>query len=86
MRKIIFYRTHSGHCPVEEFLDSLSSAQAKKVAWVMQLVEDLNPIPCQYFRKLTNADELWEIRVVFSGDIFRLLGFPHEERFVVVVH
>jgi len=41
MREIIFYRTSSGKCPVEEFLDSLSAKQAQKVTWVIALVESL---------------------------------------------
>ena len=40
MREIIFFRTDSGNCPVEEFLEGLSGKKAQKVAWVMQLVED----------------------------------------------
>jgi hypothetical protein len=36
MKKIIFYRTEEGKCPVENFLDNLSDKQAKKVAWVLR--------------------------------------------------
>jgi DNA-binding HxlR family transcriptional regulator len=39
MREIIFYRTASGRCPVEEFLDSLSDKQAAKILWVLRLVK-----------------------------------------------
>jgi len=35
MREILFYRTKSDECPVEDFLDTLDSKQAQKVAWVM---------------------------------------------------
>jgi phage-related protein len=60
---------------VEEFLDGLSSKQAQKVAWVLQLIEDLEVVPSQYFKKLVNTDEIWEVRVQQGGNIFRLLGF-----------
>lgn len=49
MREIVFYRMESGNCPVEELLDSLSAKQAQKVAWVMQLIEDLEVVPVKYF-------------------------------------
>ncbi len=62
MREIIFYRTQSNECPVKEFLNALDSKQAQKVAWVMQLVEELELIPTTYLKKLTNTDGLWEIR------------------------
>ena len=45
MREIRFYRSESGSCPVEKFLDSLSGKQAKKVVWVLQLIEDMDIIP-----------------------------------------
>jgi hypothetical protein len=53
VREIIFYRTPSGACPVEEFLDSLTGKQAQKVAWVLHLVEELDSVPVQYFKKLS---------------------------------
>ena len=62
MKVIRFYRSESGACPVEEFLDSLSGKQAQKVAWVLQLIEEMEVIPVQYFKKLANTDDLWEVR------------------------
>lgn len=75
MRTINFYRTETGDCPIEEFLDSLPSKQAQKVAWVLRLIEELDLVPGQYFEKLVNTEDIWEVRVQFGGDIFRLLGF-----------
>ncbi len=75
MRTIRFYRTRTGRCPVEEFLDALDSKQAQKVTWVLQLVEDLPVVPPQYFKKLVNTADIWEVRVQLGGNIFRLLGF-----------
>jgi phage-related protein len=75
MREILFYRTAGGQSPVEEFLDSLTATQAQKVVWVMRLVEDLDEVPRQYFKKLDGTDGLWEVRAQFRGDAFRLIGF-----------
>lgn len=74
-RKISFFRTDSGECPVEEFLDVLSGKEAQKVVWVMQLIEDLEHIPTQYLKKLVNTNDIWEIRIQLSSNIFRILGF-----------
>lgn len=74
-REIVFYRTASCHCPVEEFLDSLSGKQAQKVAWVLRLVEELDFVPPQYFQKMVSTEDLWEVRVQGGSDVFRLLGF-----------
>ncbi len=75
MRTINFYRTESGNSPVEDFLDSLSGKQAQKVVWVLRLIEELNIVPGQYLKKLVNTEDIWEVRVQFGGNTFRLLGF-----------
>ncbi|MBC8258068.1 MAG: type II toxin-antitoxin system RelE/ParE family toxin [SAR324 cluster bacterium] len=86
MREIHFYRTESNNCPIEEFLDSLSWQQAQKVAWVLQLVEEMNIVPRQYFKKLVNTDDLWEVRVQAGSNIFRLLGFLDGKDIVILNH
>ena len=86
VREIIFYRTESGSCPVEEFLDSLSAKHAQKATWVMQLVEELEIIPVKYFKKMTGTDGLWEIRVQSGNNIFRLFGFLEGNNIIVLNH
>ena len=86
MREIIFYKTTGGKNPIEEFLDSLSAKQAQKVAWVLNLIEELEIIPGQYFKKLVNTDDIWEVRVKIGSNIFRLLGFFDGSKIVVLSH
>ncbi|MBI3162142.1 MAG: type II toxin-antitoxin system RelE/ParE family toxin [Chloroflexi bacterium] len=85
MRTIEFYRTRTGHCPVQEFLDSLTGKQAQKALWVLKLVEELNMVPRQYFKKLEDTEDIWEVRVQFGGDIFRLLGFFEHGALLILV-
>jgi phage-related protein len=86
MRDIQFYRTQTDHSPVEDFLDSLSGSQAAKIAWVLQLVEELDMVPKQYFKKLTNTEDLWEVRVQVGRNTFRLLGFLDGSQLVILDH
>lgn len=86
MREIFFYRTASGRSPVEEFLDSLDSKQAQKAAWVLQLVEELDRVPVQYFKKLVSTDDIWEVRVRMGNNIFRFLGFLDGSKRLVLNH
>lgn len=86
MKTIHFYRSASGVYPVEDFLDSLSVEQARKVTWVLRLIEDLEVIPVQYFKKLVNTDDLWEIRVQVGSNTFRLLGFLEGNQVVILNH
>lgn len=86
MRTVSFYRTESGNCPVEEFLDSLTGKQAQKVLWVLCLVEELDVVPGQYFKKLAGTEDIWEVRAQFGGDIFRLLGFFAQSTVLVLTN
>ena len=86
IREVIFYKTEGARSPVKEFLDTLTSKQAQKVAWVLNLIEEMNVVPGQYFRKMVNTDDLWEARVQTGSNIFRLLGFFDGSRLVVISH
>ncbi len=85
-KEVKFYRTESGQCPVEDFLDALTGKQAQKVVWILSLIEDMDSVPSQYFKKLVNTDDLWEVRANFGGNTFRLIGFYDEETLVILVH
>jgi phage-related protein len=86
MRNVLFYRTPSGRQPVAEFLDSLDGKQAQKVAWVLELIESIERVPKQYFKKLENTDGIWEVRVQSGNNAFRLLGFWDMGKFVILCH
>jgi len=86
MREIDFYRTASGRCPVEEFLDSLLDKKVEKILWVLRLVKELDLVPKQYFKLLTNTDGIWEVRVQLGNDIFRLLGFFDGPQLVILTN
>lgn len=86
MKKIIFYETLSGKCPVEDFLESLTPKQAQKTTWILSLIEELPSIPAKYFKKLVNTDEIWEARINHKNDIFRFLGFFDGPETVVFNH
>jgi len=86
MRTVEFYRFLNGNSPVEEFLDSLTGKQAQKVLWVLQLVEELDVVPRQYFKKLIDNEGIWEIRIQFGNDIFRLLSFFVEGNLLILTN
>jgi phage-related protein len=86
MREVIFYRTDSERCPIEEFLDSLSGKQAQKVLWVLRLIQELDSVPSQYLKKLVNTDDIWEVRVQLGNNTFRLLGFFEDDNLIVLTN
>ena len=86
MREVQFSKRPDGSSPVEEFIVGLTDKQAQKVAWVLNLIEDMDMIPAQYWKKLTNTDNIWEARIQFGGNIFRILGFENGGEFVVLTN
>ena len=86
MREVIFYETASGKCPVEDYLSSLTPKQTQKITWTLSLLEDLPVIPKQYFKKLVNTNDIWEVRVIFKSNIFRILGFFDGNNLIVLNH
>ncbi|RJP47509.1 MAG: type II toxin-antitoxin system RelE/ParE family toxin [Desulfobacteraceae bacterium] len=86
MKKVIFYETMAGKSPVEDFLDSLSSKQAQKAAWVFCLIEELQIVPTKYLKKLVDTDDIWEVRIDFANDIFRFLGFFDGAELIILNH
>jgi len=86
VRTIEFYRTPSGNCPIEEFLDSLNEQHARKVTWVLRLVERIDIVPMQYLKKLDGTQDIWEIRVQFGGNNYRLLGFFDEGKLIILTN
>ncbi len=86
MREITFYRTASGHCPVEQFLDSLTARQGAKATWTLGLIEELEIVPQQYFKKLVDTNDIWEVRINVGRDTFRILSFFDGPKLVVLSH
>lgn len=60
---------------VEEFFNSLTNKQFEKIAFVLDLIEQIDIVPKNYFKKLKNTDDIWEIRAQHGNNIFRILGF-----------
>jgi phage-related protein len=86
MNTIKFYSTRSGSIPVKEFLDSLSSKHAQKIVWVLELIEQLDQIPVQYFKKLKSTDDIWEVRARVGSNSFRILGFIDGNEFIILTN
>ena len=53
---------------------------------MLDLVEQFDIVPRKFFKKLEATDNIWEVRVRQGNNIFRLLGFPDGEEFIVLNH
>ena len=62
MKKIKFYKLPSGKSPIEEFLDSLSSKDAQKIIWVLNLIEEMETVSTKFYKQLSNCNGIIEVR------------------------
>ncbi len=84
-RKVSFYTTADGKCPVAEFIDSQPAEVAQKIAWVLKAVQEIEKVPKSYFKKISDTD-FYEVRIELSGNIYRLLGFFHNGNIVILTN
>ena len=54
--------------------------------FVLEMIETLDVIPRKFLVKLVSANEIWEVRVQYGNNIFRLLGFLDGENLIVLTH
>ena len=84
-RKVTFYTTLDGKCPVAEFIDLQPAKVAQKIAWVLKAVQEIEKVPKTYFKKITDTD-FYEVRIEINGNIYRLLGFFHKGNIVILTN
>ena len=67
-------------------MDRLSDQQVEKILWVLKLIKEIDRVPACYFKKLVNTDGIYEVRISFGGNIFRLLCFFHDRNLIVLTN
>ncbi len=72
--EVLFYEVGDGHCPADEFLDTLEKkVRAKVFKWIDQLAIYGPDLPRPYADVL--RDKIRKLRVRFGSDHFRFLYF-----------
>jgi phage-related protein len=85
MREIIFFKTDFGNKPVEEFLTNLEPAARAKVVRTLELLREQQIVPSKFWKKLSGTN-LWEVRVEYAGNIYRLLAATAKGNRVILLH
>ena len=80
-RTIIFFKNY-----FEGFFLKQSGKVKKKILWTFDLIEELPRVPEVYLKHIENAGDLYEIRVQFGTDIFRIFCFFDEGKVVVIAN
>lgn len=78
-RKLIFYKEY-----FNEFFDKLPEKVKGKIDEVLYMIMVLQRIPAKFFSHMTSYDELYEIRIEYSSNIYRIFCCFDEGNLVVL--
>jgi len=67
LRKLVFFRTY-----FRDFADSLPKKVQEKINLVLFTISVAPRIPVKFFKHITGTDGLYEIRVEFESNIYRI--------------
>jgi phage-related protein len=80
-RELFFYKEY-----FSDFYKSQTKKVQTKILWTLQIIEEFDRIPEIYFKHIENSDGLYEIRVQFGNDIYRIFSFFDEINVIVIGH
>lgn len=79
-RTVITYKNY-----FEDFLNKQSPKVIRKIIQTLRIVEQLERIPSTYLKFIENTNGLFEIRIKFGSNIFRVFCFFDEGKLVVLL-
>jgi phage-related protein len=69
-----------------DFYNKLDEDLQEKIDWVFELVKSVDHIPKKYFQHIENSDGLFEIRIEFESNIYRIFCFFDEGNLVILIN
>lgn len=69
-----------------EFYSGLDKNLQEKIDWVFELVKTVDFIPKKYFQHFENSDGLYEIRIEYQSNIYRIFCFFDEGNLVILIN
>jgi phage-related protein len=68
------------------FYNSFDEGTQEKIDWVFEIVKTTDHIPRKFFDHLKGSDGIFEIRIEYESNIYRILCFFDKENIVVLVN
>jgi phage-related protein len=80
-RRIVYYENH-----YLEFFETLNPDVRKKFNWTLQLISTIDRVPDKYFKHLSNSSGIYEIRVEYSSNIYRVFSFFDKGNLIILTN
>lgn len=81
IRQIFLYKDYFSN-----FYEKQKQKVKEKILWTFRIIETIQQVPTEYFKYLEGTDGLYEIRVQFGSDIYRIFCFFDEGKLVVLAN
>ena len=69
-----------------DFYNSLREDIQEKIDWVFEIVKNAEHIPKKFFDHLSGSDGIFEIRIEYESNIYRVLCFFDKGNIVVLLN
>jgi phage-related protein len=81
VREVVFYGEH-----FRDFYQGLDKKTKLKVDWTINLLEKVEHVPEKNFKHLTGTEGLYEIRVEFESNIYRIFSFFDAGNLIIAIY
>jgi phage-related protein len=81
MRKILFYKSF-----FQDFYIGQSLKVQQKIDYVLKLIVSVKKVPEKFLKHISGTKGLYEIRVDYGGNIFRIFCFFDRENVLILLH
>lgn len=78
-RKIIFYENH-----FIEFYQKQDQKVKNKIQYVFELIKQVDRVPEKFLKHLTGTNGLYEIRIEYQSNIYRIFNCFDEGQLIVL--
>ena len=80
-RHIIYYDSY-----YLDFFETLDPAVKQKFNLTLQLISTVEKIPSKYFKHISGTNGIYEIRVEFQSNIYRVFSFFDKGNLIILVN
>lgn len=80
-RQVILYKHY-----FREFFDAQRPKIQDKIMWTLKLIEEYHQVPSDYLKYMVGTNGLYEIRIHYSSDIFRIFCFFDKGNLIVLMN
>lgn len=81
---IEYYEKENKEKPVEDFISSQNIKTRQKIFSYLKMLKEKGWLPFPYTSHIEG--KIWELRIKYSSNIYRILYFIHTSRQIVLLH